>query len=83
LTSITSCTMTNKRNNVYLRFTSVGIQMGAIIGGMVWLGMFLQHRYAPKGVWFTVGFSLFGVMAAIYLVIKEVISLSKEEENEK
>ncbi len=76
--------MADKKPNVYLRFTSVAIQMGATIGAAVWLGIFLQHRYAPKGVWFTVGFSLLGVFAAIYLIIKEVMALSKEEEkNEK
>ena len=76
--------MAVKKNNVYLRFTSVGLQMGAVIGGMVWLGTFLQKKYAPEGVWFTVGFSLFGVCTAIYLVIKEVMALSKEDKtNEK
>jgi len=76
--------MADKKPNVYLRFTSVGIQMGVTIGGAVWLGTFLQHKYAPKGVWFTVGLSLLGVFAAIYLIIKEVMALSKEEEkNEK
>ena len=75
--------MAKKNQNVYLRFTSVGIQMGCVIGGMVWLGMWLQQKYAPGGVWFKVGFSLFGVTTAVYLIIKEVIDLSKDQENEK
>lgn len=75
--------MPDLKKNVYLRFTSVGIQMGVIIGGTVWLGTWLQGKYAPEGIWYTLGFSLFGVIAAIYLVIKEVIQLSKEQENEK
>ena len=71
------------KDNIYLRFTSIGIQMGAIIGGMVWLGVWLQDKYSPQGIWYKVGFSLFGVIAAVYLIIKEVIQLSKEQENEK
>lgn len=74
--------MAKKNQNIYLRFTSVGIQMGGIIGGMVWLGMYLQNKYAPGGVWYKVGFSLFGVTAAVYLIIKEVMDLSKEQEKD-
>jgi len=75
--------MSKFKDNVYLRFTSVGIQMGAIIGGMVWLGVYLQDRFSPSGMWYKVGFSLFGVVAAVYLIIREVIQLSKDQENEK
>jgi len=71
------------KDNIYLRFASVGIQMGAIIGGMVWLGLYLQDKFSPEGIWYKVGFSLFGVIAAVYLIIKEVIQLSKDQENEK
>lgn len=74
--------MAKKNQNIYLRFTSVGIQMGVVIGGMVWLGMWLQNKYAPGGVWFKVGLSLFGVTAAVYLIIKEVFDLSKEQDSD-
>ncbi len=75
--------MSKFKDNVYLRFTSVGIQMGAIIGGMVWLGVYLQDKFSPEGIWYKVGFSLFGVVTAVYLIIREVIQLSKDQENEK
>ncbi len=74
--------MAKKNNNLYLRFTSLGIQMGAIIGGAVWLGVFLDGKYNPGGKVYTLCLSLFGVFAALYLVIKEVMDMSKNEDKD-
>jgi len=64
----------------FARFSGLGIQMGAIIAGFTWLGTFLDNKYATKTPWWTIGLSLFGVMAGLYLVIKEVIKMGKEDE---
>ena len=72
----------NKKLNSYLRFSSVGIQMGAVIGLFCWLGWFLDSKYNPNGKMYTLIFSLIGVFGGLYLVIKEVISISKEQELE-
>ncbi len=64
----------------FARFSGLGIQMGAIIAGFTWLGTFLDQKYAIKTPWWTIGLSLFGVMAGLYLVIKEVIKMGKEDE---
>ncbi len=64
----------------FARFSGLGIQMGAIIAGFTWLGTFLDQKYATKTPWWTIGLSLFGVMAGLYLVIKEVIKMGKEDE---
>ncbi len=69
--------------NNYLRFTSVGIQMGAVIGLSVWLGTWLDAKYHVNGSWWTLGLSLFGVFAGLYLVIKEVFAMQKREEQQK
>lgn len=66
----------------FARFSGLGIQMGVIIGGFTWLGVYLDKRYANQTAWWTLGLSLFGVFAALYIMIKEVISLGKDKEDE-
>jgi F0F1-type ATP synthase assembly protein I len=61
----------------YLRFSAVAFQMGAIIGLMTWLGVWLDDQYNPTGAAFTVVCALTGVAAGLYLVIKEVIKNSQ------
>lgn len=56
--------------------------MGAVIGIFCWLGWFLDSKYNPNGKMYTLIFSLTGVFGGLYLVIKEVISISKEQELE-
>lgn len=63
----------------FARFSSVGIQMGAIIALFTWLGTFLDSKYKPETPWWTIGLSLFGVIAGLTLVIKEVIRMGNEE----
>lgn len=57
--------------------------MGGVIGLSVWLGTWLDDKYQVKGSWWTLGLSLFGVFAGLYLVIKEVIAMQKREEQGK
>lgn len=63
----------------FARFSSLGIQMGVIIALFTWLGTYLDDRYQTKTAWWTIGLSLFGVIAALTLVIREVIKMSKDE----
>jgi hypothetical protein len=71
-----------KGNSKFFRFSSMGIQMGVIIAFFTWLGTFLDAKYHSTTAWWTIGLSLFGVTAALTLVIKEVIKMSKEKEDE-
>lgn len=64
----------------FARFSAVGIQMGVIIVLFTWLGTYLDDKYKTQTAWWTIGLSLFGVIAALTLVIKEVIKMSKEDE---
>lgn len=66
-----------KQVSSYLRFSAVAFQMGAIIGLMTWLGVWLDRRYNPEGAAYTVLFSLLGVATGLYLIIKEVIKNTK------
>jgi hypothetical protein len=50
----------------------MGVQMICVIGLFVWAGTELDRRSPNLEPWWTVGGSLFGVFAALYLIIKEV-----------
>jgi ATP synthase protein I len=70
----------DRRNaSTFARFSAVGIQMGAIIALFTWLGTYLDERFLTKTPWWTIGLSLFGVVAGLFLVIKEVMKLNKDE----
>jgi F0F1-type ATP synthase assembly protein I len=69
-----------KKVSKFIRFTTVGMQMAGIIAFFCWLGYFLDKKYNSKTPWWTVGLSLFGVLTSLYLVIREVINISKEGE---
>lgn len=72
----------NKKSGIskFARFSGLGIQMGAVIAIFTWIGTYLDKKFASKTPWWTIGLSLFGVMAGLYLVIKEVIKMGKEDE---
>jgi len=70
----------DKKISKFARFSSVGIQMGVIIALFTWLGTYLDDKYQTSTAWWTLGLSLFGVVAGLTLVIKEVIKMSKEDE---
>ena len=64
--------------NKFARYSSMGIQMAIIIGFSSWLGVYLDQQKNPPGTLYTVLLSLSGVAIALYLVIKEVIKMSKD-----
>ncbi len=66
----------------YAKYSGLGIQMGVIIGGLTWLGTFLDDKYASKPLW-TVVLSLISVFIALYLVIREVINMNKDQNEKK
>jgi len=72
--------MPNPKTNKYLRFSSVFFQMAAIIGGAAYLGIYLDGQSGKKQSTYTLVCSLTGVALAMYVVIKEVIQISKEDE---
>mgnify|MGYP005695569909 CR=1 FL=1 len=72
-----------KKANRYVKFSSLGIQMGLIIYAFVWGGMFLDENYEMSTPWFTVALSLIGVIGSLTLVIREVIKMSKDDDSQK
>jgi len=68
-----------KNQSKFVRFSSLGIQMGAIIALFTWLGTYLDARYNSKTPWWTIGLSLFGVLTSLVIVIREVIKMGNED----
>lgn len=71
--------MTEKTNsnNPYLKLTSAAFQMAAVIGGFTWLGTWLDKQFHTDSL-FTVILALLGVGMGLYLMIKEVNTLNRE-----
>ena len=70
----------HKKTNTYLRFSAVGVQMGAVIAIFTWLGTFLDKKQANETPVWTIVLSLFGVAGSLYLVIKEVQRMNKDND---
>ncbi|MGJ5642974.1 AtpZ/AtpI family protein [Formosa sp. S-31] len=68
-----------KQLNNYIKFSTMAFQMVAIIGVLTYLGVWLDDKYPNEYSMFTIIFSLLGVTGAIYMIIKQVTNLNKEE----
>jgi len=67
----------NSPNNPYLKLSSAAFQMAAVIGGFTWLGTWLDQKFKTSSL-FTIILALFGVGIGLYLIIKEVNALNRE-----
>ncbi|WP_256928795.1 MULTISPECIES: AtpZ/AtpI family protein [Winogradskyella] len=68
----------NNNPSKFIRFTAVGFQMGGVIFLGHYLGQWLDAKY-EKNFWDTI-LTLLSVFASIYLVISQVIKVSKEDD---
>jgi F0F1-type ATP synthase assembly protein I len=66
----------------YVRLTGAAFQMAGTIVVMALLGVWLDKKFNPGGNMYTLIFTLTGVLASMYIIIKEVINISKEKEDE-
>jgi F0F1-type ATP synthase assembly protein I len=66
-------------SNKFLRLSNAGFQMAIVIGGMAFLGNYLDDKYKNDNQLYTVILSLLGVALGIYIMIKEVINLTKDK----
>lgn len=53
-------------------FSGIAFQMGATIFVCAWIGKKLDERYPMEKNWFTIGFVLFGLLASVYVVLKQL-----------
>ena len=56
--------------NAYAKYSGLGFQMLATIGGGVILGQYLDKRQALETPWWTIGLTLLGIGMALYFVFK-------------
>lgn len=67
----------NERNNKWIVFVNIPIQMGVIIFLFSYLGIWLDEKYSNGGLLWTIILSLFSVFIALYNVIRQVKNLNK------
>ena len=70
----------DKKNNLFLRFASMGIQMAGIIAFFTWLGSYCDKKFQTATPWWTLSLSLFGVISSMFLVIREILKLNQPNE---
>lgn len=66
--------------NQYAKFSGILFQMIAIIGLGTFLGIKLDERYPNKNNIYTVTLTTLAVVGSIYLAVKQIIKLTKEDE---
>ena len=72
--------MAETKKNKFLRFSQMGIIMGVVIGGFTWFGTWMDGQYPnEKNLW-TVGFALAGVLISMFYMIKDIMRITKEDE---
>ncbi|MFM6934874.1 MAG: AtpZ/AtpI family protein [Flavobacteriales bacterium] len=68
---------TQQSASPYLRLTSAGLQMAGVIVFFTYSGYYIDQLYAFQEPWFTIVLGLFGVAVGLYLIIREVIQINK------
>lgn len=64
----------NKKSNLakYIHLTGLGFQMMAIIFIFVWIGKWADEHYETQKKYFTALGSLLGLVASLYIVLKQL-----------
>lgn len=66
-----------KKVKSFAKFSSAGIQMAILIVAGMYFGEYLDKKFGFEGPWMTICFSLLGVFIGLYIIIREVIKMSK------
>lgn len=64
-------------NSALMRYATMGTQMLVIMGAMTFGGYWLDRHFGLRFPVFTVSLSLFGIAAALYLSVKDVMRMKK------
>lgn len=68
----------NDNKSKFFRFSGLGVQMGAIIGLFTWLGSYIDKKQGNDTKGWTLGLALFGVIGAMYLIIKGIKKMNND-----
>jgi F0F1-type ATP synthase assembly protein I len=68
-----------KNNNKWLAFVNIPIQMGAIIFGFTYFGIWLDERLEKQSNLFTIVFSLVSVFISLYNILRQVKNLNNNK----
>jgi ATP synthase protein I len=60
--------------NKFIRYSTIAFEMGAIIGGGTYAGVWLDKKIEMNFPVFTVVLSLFSVFFSTYLIIKQIFN---------
>lgn len=71
---------TNRSFSPYLRLTSAGLQMAGVITTFTYLGYYLDGKFQLETPWWTISLGLMGVAVGLYLIIREVMEINKNNE---
>jgi hypothetical protein len=70
----------NKKNvNHYLKFSSIAIQMAALIIAAAYFGKWLDGKQGNITPGWTITLILLAIFASLYQLIKEVMKLGKDD----
>ncbi len=72
----------SKPLNNYVKFSSMAIQMGATIAFGAWAGSKLDEKFNTPKRLFTIITSLLAIAVSLYIVIKDVINMQKNNDKE-
>ncbi len=64
--------------NKYIRFTSIGFQLGATIYFAAYVGKWLDNKYLMEKKVFTLIFILVGLIASIWSIVKQLEKINNE-----
>ncbi|MFQ3340407.1 MAG: hypothetical protein ACI9TK_000058 [Flavobacteriaceae bacterium] len=60
-----------KQPNRWFTFSSLAFQIGGIMYGTIRLGQYFDNYYGHKGNLFSLALSVFGLVAVIWLIVKQ------------
>jgi F0F1-type ATP synthase assembly protein I len=66
----------------WVQFSQLGLQMGLTIAGFVYLGSWLDKKYNGGSNLWVIILALLGVFAAMYIAIKQILRITKEDDEE-
>lgn len=78
--------MSEKENNnrgsplrKWAALSGIGLQMGATIFVCAWGGKKLDRYFGMEKSWFTIGLVLFGVFASLFVLMRQLKHLNKDD----